>query len=164
LAKKRHAFRTHAFSSEPFGPLGWVAEGRVRFTLTPEKRLPHLKWGGRETIIPILEAGPGLEPALMQSLPRYDALVLAFPGAGHVADTVPAILEAMPMPVIFASRTGAGEMLTRSYGYAGGEMDLIARGVIPAGPLHARQARIALAILLSNGAAKQDIAGFFGQL
>ena len=164
LAKKRHAFRTHAFSSEPFGPLGWVAEGRVRFTLTPEKRLPHLKWGGRETIIPILEAGPGLEPALMQSLPRYDALVLALPGAGHVADTVPAILEAMPMPVIFASRTGAGETLTHSYGYAGGEMDLIARGVIPAGPLHARQARIALAILLSNGAAKQDIAGFFGQL
>ena len=164
LAKKRHAFRTHAFSSEPFGPLGWVAEGRVRFTLTPEKRLPHLKWGGRETIIPILEAGPGLEPALMQSLPRYDALVLALPGAGHVADTVPAILEAMPMPVIFASRTGAGETLTRSYGYAGGEMDLIARGVIPAGPLHARQARIALAILLSNGAANQDIAGFFGQL
>jgi len=164
LAKKRHAFRTHAFSSEPFGPLGWVAEGRVRFTLTPEKRLPHLKWGGRETIIPILEAGPGLEPALMQSLPRYDALVLALPGAGHVVDIVPAILEAMPMPVIFASRTGAGETLTHSYGYAGGEMDLIARGVIPAGPLHARQARIALAILLSNGAAKQDIAGFFGQL
>jgi len=164
LAKKRHAFRTHAFSSEPFGPLGWVAEGRVRFTLTPEKRLPHLKWGGRETIIPILEAGPGLEPALMQSLPRCDALVLALPGAGHVADTVPAILEAMPMPVIFASRTGAGETLTCSYGYAGGEMDLIARGLIPAGPLHARQARIALAILLSNGVAKPDIAGFFDQL
>ncbi len=164
LAKKRHAFRTHAFSSEPFGPLGWVAEGRVRFTLTPEKRLPHLKWCGRETVIPILEAGPGLEPALMQSLPRHDALVLALPGAGHVADTVPAILEAMPMPVIFASRTGAGETLTRSYGYAGGEMDLIARGLIPAGPLHARQARIALAILLSNGARKEDIAGFFGQL
>ena len=164
LAKKRHAFRTHAFSSEPFGPLGWVAEGRVRFTLTPEKRLPHLRWGGRETVVPILEAGPGLEPALMQSLPRYDALVLALPGAGHVADTVPAILEAMPMPVIFASRTGGGETLTRSYGYPGGEMDLIARGLIPAGPLHARQARIALAILLSNGAAKADIAGFFDQL
>lgn len=164
LAKKRHAFRTHAFSSEPFGPLGWVAEGRVRFTLTPEKRLPHLRWGGRETVVPILEAGPGLEPALMQSLPRCDALVLALPGAGHVADTVPAILEAMPMPVIFASRTGAGETLTCSYGYAGGEMDLIARGLIPAGPLHARQARIALAILLSNGAAKADIAGFFDQL
>jgi len=164
LAKKCHAFRTHAFSSEPFGPLGWVAEGRVRFMLTPEKRLRHLSWGGRETVVPILEAGPGLEPALVKNFPPCDALVLALPGAGHVADTVPAILEAMPMPVIFASRTGGGETLTHSYGYAGGEMDLIARGLIPAGPLHARQARIALAILLSNGASKKDIAAFFAGL
>ena len=164
LAKKRHAFRTHAFSSEPFGPLGWVAEGRVRFTLRPEKSLPHLVWGGRETMVPILEAGPGLEPALVKSFRTCDALVLALPGAGHVADTVPAILEAMPMPVVFASRTGAGETLTHSYGYAGGEIDLIQRGLIPAGPLDARRARIALAILLSNGAAKPDIVAFFGSL
>lgn len=164
LARKRHAFRTHAFSSEPFGPLGWIAEGRVRFTLSPEMRLPHLSWGGRETVVPILEAGPGLEPTLMKNFPSCDALVLALPGAGHVADTVPAILEAMPMPVVFASRTGAGETLAHSYGYAGGEIDLIARGLIPAGPMGARQARIALAILLSNGAAKRDIAAFFGSL
>jgi L-asparaginase len=51
-----------------------------------------------------------------------------------------------------------------SYGFAGGEIDLIARGIIPAGPLDARRARIALAILLSNGAAKQDIAAFFASL
>lgn len=164
LAKKRHAFRTHAFSSEPFGPLGWVVEGRVRFMLHPEKRLPHLSWGGREAVVPILEVGPGLEPALMRDFPKCDALVLALPGGGHVADTVPAILEAMPMPVIFASRTGAGETLTHSYGYAGGEIDLITRGLIPAGPLDARRARIALAILLSGGAAKKDIAAFFASL
>ncbi|MES2253677.1 MAG: asparaginase [Pseudomonadota bacterium] len=164
LAKKRHAFRTHAFSSEPFGPIGWVVEGRVRFVLAPEKRLPHLTWGGRETVVPILEAGPGLEPALIQNLPPCDALVLALPGGGHVADTVPAILQAMPMPVVFSSRTGAGETLTQSYGFAGGEIDLIARGVIAAGPLDGRRARIALAILLSNGADKAEIAAFFASL
>jgi len=164
LARKRHAFRTHAFSSEPFGSLGWVVEGRVRFTLSPEKRLPHLTWGGHETVVPILEVGPGLEPAFVKSLPRCDALVLALPGGGHVTDAVPAILEAMSMPVVFASRTGAGETLIHSYGYAGGEIDLIARGLIPAGPLDARHARIALAILLSNGATKQEIAAFFGSL
>jgi len=161
LARKRHAFRIHAFSSEPFGPLGWVAEGRVRFTLSPEKRLPHLSWGGRETIVPILEVGPGLEPMLVKSFPKCDALVLALPGGGHIADTVPAILEKMPIPVVFASRTGAGETLLHSYGFAGGEIDLIARGLIPAGPLDARQARIALAILLSREATKQDIGAFF---
>ena len=164
LAKKRHAFRTHAFSSEPFGVLGWVVEGRVRFTLAPEKRLPHLSWGGRETVVPILEVGPGLEPALLRAFPQCDALVLALPGGGHVADSTPALLEALPMPVVFASRTGAGETLTRSYGYPGGEIDLIARGLIGSGPLDARRARIALAILLSNGASRQDIAAFFGSL
>ncbi|HEY4275567.1 MAG TPA: asparaginase, partial [Rhizomicrobium sp.] len=147
LAKKRHAFRTHAFSSEPFGPIGWVVEGRVRFMLTPERRLPHLSWGGRETIVPILEAGPGLEPALVQNLPPCDALVLALTGGGHVADTIPPILQAMTVPVVFASRAGAGETLTASYGFAGSEIDLIARGVIPARWLDGRRARIALAIL-----------------
>jgi L-asparaginase len=87
-----------------------------------------------------------------------------YPGGGHIANTTPALLEALPMPVVFASRTGAGETLTHSYGYAGGEIDLIARGLIPASPLAARSARIALDILLSNKAIKKDIAAFFGGL
>ena len=40
-------------------------------------------------------------------------------------------------------------------------MDLIARGLIPAKYLDARRARIALAILLSRGASKTEIAAFF---
>lgn len=163
LAKKRHAFRTHAFSSEPFGPLGWVREGDVRFMLTPQKRLPHLLWGSGAPVIPILEAGPALEPALLEKLEGVDGLVLSLPGGGHVADTTPAILErlAAKMPVLFASRTGAGETLTRSYGYAGGEIDLIRRGLIPTAWLDGRRARIALAILLSGGAGRAEIARFF---
>lgn len=164
LAKKRHAFRTHAFSSEPLGPLGWVAEDRVRFVLVPQTRLPHLAWGGRESVVPILEVGPGLEPDIIRQLPKCDALVLSLPGAGHIADTTPALLAALPMPVVFASRTGAGETLSKSYGYPGGEMDLIARGLIPAKYLDARRARMALAILLSDGASKEDIAAFFGSI
>jgi len=164
LAKKRHAFRTHAFSSEPLGPLGWVAEDRVRFVLTPETRLPHLSWGGRESVVPILEAGPGLEPDLIRNFPKCDALVLSLPGAGHIADSAPALLAELPMPVVFASRTGAGETLSKSYGYGGGEMDLIARGLIPAKYLDARRARIALAILLSRDASKEEIAAFFASI
>jgi L-asparaginase len=166
LAKKRHAFRTHAFSSEPFGPLGWVREGNVRFMLTPERRLPRLAWGEGAPVIPILEVGPAMEPAVLEQLTRCDALVLALPGGGHIADTTPALLEAMAanIPVVFASRTGGGETLTTSYGYPGGEMDLIARGLIPSGWLDARRARVALAILLSNKASRDDIAAFFGSL
>jgi L-asparaginase len=166
LAKKRHAFRTHAFSSEPFGPLGWVREGEVRFLLTPERRLPHLAWGGGAPVIPVLEVGPAMEPAVLEQLTRCDALVLALPGGGHIADTTPALLEAMAakIPVVFASRTGGGETLTHSYGYPGGEIDLIARGLIPSGWLDARRARVALAILLSHKASRGEIAAFFGSL
>jgi L-asparaginase len=166
LARKRHAFRTHAFSSEPFGPLGWVREGEVRFTLTPAQRLPHLAWGSGAPVIPVVDVGPSLEPALLEKLDGCDGLVLALPGGGHVADTTPALLEklAARMPVIFASRTGAGETLTRSYGYAGGEMDLIRRGLIPARWLDGRKARVALAILLSKSASRDEIAAFFARL
>jgi len=166
LAKKRHAFRTHAFSSEPFGPLGWVREGEVRFILTPQQRLPHLSWGGGAPVIPILEVGPALEPALLEKLDGVDALVLSLPGGGHVADTTPAVLEklAARVPVVFASRTGAGETLRNSYGYNGGEIDLIKRGLIPTAWLDGRRARIALAVLLSNKASREQIARFFGAL
>ena len=163
LARKRHAFRIHAFSSEPFGPLGWVREGEVRFTLTPEKRLPHLSWGSGAPVIPVLDVGPGMEPSVLEKMDGCDALVLALTGGGHIADTAPAILEKLSakMPVVFASRTGAGETLTRSYGFAGGEMDLIRRGLIPAGWLDGRKSRVALAILLSTGTSRADIAAFF---
>jgi L-asparaginase len=183
LVRKRHAFRTHAFSSEPFGPLGWVRESEVRFTLTPAKRLPHLSWGRSDgqpsaakasaarplnnaPMIPVLDVGPAMEPDVLERLAGCDALVLALPGGGHIADTTPAGLErlAAKMPVVFASRTGAGETLTHSYGYAGGEMDLIRRGLIPAGWLDGRKTRVALAILLSGGASRADIAAFFAEL
>jgi len=117
-------------------------------------------------VIPILEVGPAMEPAVLEQLTSCDALVLALPGGGHIADTTPALLQAMAakIPVVFASRTGGGETLTRSYGYPGGEIDLIARGLIPSGWLDARRARVALAILLSNRASRGDIAAFFGSL
>lgn len=166
LAKKRHAFRTHAFSSEPFGPLGWVREGVVRFMLTPAHALPHLAWGSGDPVVPILEAGPALEPSILERLDGVDALVLALPGGGHVNAAAVPVLEtlAAKIPVVFASRTGAGETLTRSYGYAGGDIDLLKRGLIGASWLDGRRARMALAILLSSGASRADIAAFFHQL
>jgi len=166
LAKKRHAFRTHAFSSEPFGPLGWVREDTVRFMTLPAQPLPHLAWGGGTPVIPILESGPALEPAVLEKLDGVDALVLSLPGGGHVAAPCVPVLEklAAKMPVVFATRTGAGETLTKSYGYDGGEIDLMKRGLIGAGWLDGRRARILLAILLSNGATPAAIADTFGRL
>ena len=68
LVRKAHAFRTHAFSSAPFGPIGWVAERDVRYALRPDIRFPKLPLGPRAAVVPIVEAGPGLEPQVVESL------------------------------------------------------------------------------------------------
>ena len=116
-------------------------------------------------VVPILEVGPGFEPQLLEQL-ACGALVLSLPGGGHISDATPAVLEriAAKFPVVFASRTGGGETLEQSYAYPGSEVDLLARGLVAAGPLDARKARVALAILLSNGAGRREIAAFFGSL
>ena len=167
LVRKVHAFRTHAFASAPFGPIGWVAEGRVRYALRPDYALPRLDIGAGRPMVAILEAGPGLEPELVQALaPHVDALVIGLPGAGHVAaEAVPALAAlAAAKPVVFATRTGAGSTLTASYGYAGSESDLLARGLIGAGALDARKARILLMILLSTGATPGAVREVFAAL
>ncbi|MGH6834858.1 MAG: asparaginase [Methylocella sp.] len=156
LIRKAHSFRPHAFSSLPFGPIGYVAEERVRFALVPASRPPRLTYGRGAPVVPILEAGPGLETQTVEALAAgaIDGLVLGLPGAGHAAaSAVPALARlAERIPVVFASRTGAGETLRGSYDYPGGEIDLIGGGLIPANALDARKARIALQLLLSNQA------------
>ena len=165
LIRKAHSFRTHAFSSLPFGPIGYVAEERVRFARQPATSLPHLAYGGGAPVVPILEAGPGLERETVAALAAgaIDGLVLSLPGAGHVAgDAAPELGRlAERIPVVFASRTGVGETLRATYGYPGGEVDLIGRGLIPAQGLDARKARIALQLLLSAGAPSAKIRAVF---
>lgn len=50
-------------------------------------------------------------------------------------------------PVVLATRAGAGSTLTHTYGYPGGEEDLIRRGVVMAGFLPPRKARLLAAVL-----------------
>jgi L-asparaginase len=55
------------------------------------------------------------------------------------------------VPVVFASRTRAGAVLTRAYGSPGAELDLIRRGCVPSSLLIAPKARVLLTLLLSSG-------------
>ena len=94
LIRKVHSFRPHAFSSLPFGPIGYVAEERVRFALALASRPPRLTYGGGAPVVPIVEAGPGLETQTVEALAAgaIDGLVVSLPGAGHAAaGVVPAL-------------------------------------------------------------------------
>lgn len=164
FARKVHTSRPHAFGSTPFGPLGWVVEDRVCIALTPI--VPRaLRYGSAPSVVPVIEAHSGFEGAIVAALDRdaIAGLVLSLPGGGHVASAaVEALADlARHIPVVIASRTGGGELLRSSYGYAGGDIDLRARGFIGSGYLGAIKARTALALLLSSAADRQDIEAFF---
>lgn len=155
FVRKAHAFRTHAFSSSPLGPVGWVSEGRACLIMRPVFMPSPVSLGPRDPRVPLLEiSGGSEEPWLDAAQASAEGLVLNLPGGGHAPEqAVERIARlAASMPVVFATRTGAGETLRESYGYAGGEIDLISRGAIGAGLLDGRKARIALRLLLSGGA------------
>lgn len=155
LARKHHGHRLAAFTSAPFGPLGHIVEGRPQVFLKPRPfPLPPLRIGHGVKAAPVLLVGMDLEPETIEAFAKAPicGLVLAGAGGGHVsarsADAIEALAE--KIPVVLTSRTGGGEVLSQTYGYAGGEIDLITRGLIPAGSLSPVQARILLQMLSAN--------------
>jgi L-asparaginase len=105
------------------------------------------------------------DDALIGAVPElgYDGLVLAAFGGGHVPSwLVPAIERvAGQIPTVLASRTAAGELLRHSYGYAGSETDLLARGLTSAVTLGATKARVLLRLLLVAGVQREQVARCF---
>jgi len=146
-----------AFRSAPAGPLGWFAEGRVRLAGRP---------GPRRTIAVPRDAAPVPVALLTVTLgddgrlieralaAGYRGIVMECTGGGHAAAWVADKLAkaALQVPVVMASRTGAGEMLRQTYDFKGSEIDLLARGLISAGWLDGLKARLLLTLLLMTGA------------
>ena len=165
LVRKVHSSSVDAFSSQPYGPLGAVVEVRVNLLLRPARRPPQLRRGEGRSRVPIVYVYSGMEADALDPYAAgdIDALVLNLPGGGHVPAAMVGRLEelASRMPVVFVARTHGGETLSATYGYAGGEMDLIARGLIASGTLDALKARIATALLVSDGAGRDAVAAFF---
>jgi L-asparaginase len=96
----------------------------------------------------------------------YRGLVIEGAGGGHVTAVSVAELARLAevMPVVLASRTGAGPALRRTYSFPGSEIDLLGNGLIPAGALTGAKARMLLRLLLAAGASGKEVREAFDAL
>ena len=163
--RKTHSMNIDTFKSPSGGPIGYVVEG----VPIVHNRLPHrchvpLPAANETQTLPsvgIVTVALGDEGELLEGIEtKVDALVVAAMGVGHVPDRLVARLEqlAAAMPVVLASRTAAGPVLRKTYGFAGSERDLNARGLMPAGYLDQFKARVLLIAALAAQADRARIA------
>jgi L-asparaginase len=153
FVRKLHASSPSAFASPQSGPLGVVVEGGVHFYARVGP-LPLVHPHGDFVPVALLRCALGDDGRLVSSLSAlgYRGLVVEGFGGGHVPEAMVEPLAALvlTMPVVFASRTGAGITLESTYGFAGSEIDLIRRGLVSAGGLDGLKARVALSLALAS--------------
>jgi L-asparaginase len=165
FVRKAHTTSVTAFVSPLAGPLGLVAEDHAivltrpaRWAALPDPRPGALVRTGLVTMV-LGDDGTLLDAAAGQ----FNGLVVAGFGGGHVPGPIAAALgdAAQRIPVVLASRTGAGMVLAGTYAYPGSELDLRGRGLIGAGFLDPLKARLLLHLLLAGGASRDAIGATF---
>ncbi len=154
--RKSHTVSTAAFTSPNFAPLAGVVEARVEAWARVTRRfalaLPTQPLA--DAPVALISAVLGDDGRMLSQLEGmgYRGVVIEAMGAGHLpASWVPhvqALSEAMP--VVLATRVKAGRVLEQTYGFPGSEMDLIKRGLIPAGHLSGAKACLLLRLLLAS--------------
>ncbi|WP_433496767.1 asparaginase [Sphaerimonospora sp. CA-214678] len=161
--RKVHSTSIAAFASPSAGPIGHVIEGvpRLHFALERYRAVPPPV---RPAVVEIVHTTLGGDIATLDGLDRRaDGAVVAAFGAGHVPQSWVEPLQALAerIPVVLASRTGAGSVLAGTYAFPGSESDLLARGLISAGPLDPYKARLLLLAHLRAGADRATVEAAF---
>jgi len=164
--RKTHSTAGSTFQSPNGGPLGYLVEGHARLLNRPTCRtVVPTPINGRTARVALVTVSLGDDGVLLDGLgQRVDGAVVAAFGVGHVPQHLVTPLEELTtqVPVVLASRTGAGPVLAHTYGFPGSEQDLLGRGLISAGFLDPYKARILLRALLSIDADRKTIVAAFG--
>jgi L-asparaginase len=154
--QKAHTGSPAAFVAPGRGPLGEVVEGRVDIPVSVRRQALDINPDPSKSVcVGVATVALGDDGGLIEAVDgRLDGLVVAAFGAGHVpAEMVPILGKvAERIPVVLASRTGAGFIHERTYNFPGSERDLLGRGIISAGYLHPLKARVLLHLLIASGA------------
>lgn len=171
FVRKSNSANLAAFSSWTAGPIGRVLEGHARRYVSPPRLarvIDPARLGAAVPPVLLVSCVLGVDERLVQHVDHlgYAGVVVEGFGGGHVpARLVNSLTElTATVPVVLASRTGAGDVLESTYGYAGSERDLLARGLISAGFLDGRKARVLLSLLLDAGATSAEVATAFTSL
>jgi L-asparaginase len=170
FVRKTHTSNPATFRSPLTGPIGWVTEHRFRIALRPVVR-HHIAIGGVPAVVPsvgLLKVTLGDDGRVLAAFGSlgYQGLIVEATGGGHVPRVMvePLAGLAKQMPVVLASRTGAGEVLRSTYGFPGSETDLLKRGLIHGGILDGPKARLLLTLLLLAGAESETVLEAFAAI
>jgi L-asparaginase len=116
--------------------------------------------------VPVLTVGLDEDPAVVAALGGVaDGLVVAALGGGHVPGALAEPLGALAegLPVVLASRVGAGRVLTGTYHAPGSESDLLGRGLLWSGFVGAAKARVLLVTALACSTDRAWLSETFAQ-
>jgi len=165
FVQKSHTALPSAFLSPLVGPLGAMIERDpqiyVRVARMPNWSPRH----GAPAPVALIKMSMGDDGRILRTLPDlgFVGAVIEGMGAGHVLAEVAPILDdlAKRIPVVLASRAMTGPVFTRTYGYPGAEIDLIKRGLVPAGYLSGLKARLLLSLVMRDPDGGAKVAGAF---
>lgn len=166
FVQKSHTALPSAFLSPMAGPIGLVIEGRARFNVRVHRK-QTLDWSrtGPDRPVALALMALGDDGRMLGSLASlgYQGAVLVAMGAGHVPAIVMDRIRKLAgeMPVVLATRVQTGPIFARTYGFPGSEKDLLANGVMSAGPLSALKARLLLTLILRQETDKSAIDAAF---
>lgn len=161
FVRKTHTSSPNAFRSPLCGRLGWVSEGQPHFCFKLDRKpgVPGspTQANSRVALVTVALGDDGDQVRALKAA-TFNGIIVEATGGGHVPPDVAAAVEecTQKMPVILASRTGAGDTLARTYGFPGGEIDLQRRGLIRAGWLDGLKAKVLLTLLLRHGYSSRE--------